>query len=154
MRIYVLGQSGSGKSTFAHRLSNVLHIPHIELDAIWFSVDADRNKFSKEVLPKLEQSDWIIDGKHKTVRKEIMEAADEIIYFELPLTLHIRNNISRTLANKEPRRAFLKHLIKVVREFNSVKNQIALELQEYTSKTKIFKTYQDSEEYIKTKSRL
>ena len=33
-RIVVLGTSGSGKTTLARELARVLHVPHIELDAL------------------------------------------------------------------------------------------------------------------------
>ena len=38
-RISVIGTSGSGKTTFANKLAEILRIPHVELDALYWEAD-------------------------------------------------------------------------------------------------------------------
>lgn len=50
MRVNIIGTSGSGKSTFARRLSEKLAIPYVEMDALFWLKDwqerADADFFS------------------------------------------------------------------------------------------------------------
>ena len=67
-RINVVGSSGSGKSTFSRKLSTILSVTHIEIDAIfwqpnWQEPEEDIfcSKLSAEILPL---SNWVLDGNY------------------------------------------------------------------------------------------
>lgn len=66
-KILVIGISGAGKSTFTRKLSEILHIPLICLDKLFWKpgwVKKDQDIFEKEVLEQIKTDAWIIDGNY------------------------------------------------------------------------------------------
>src|SRR3954454_21907752 len=88
-RILVMGSSGSGKSTFARRLSAITGIPTVSLDALFWKpgwMPSDAAEFQQRVSKAVAQRQWIIDGNYASsaageVRRGL---ADTIIWFDLP----------------------------------------------------------------------
>jgi adenylate kinase family enzyme len=87
-RILVMGSSGSGKSTFAHRLSSITGIPTVSLDALFWKpgwVESDATEFGRRVTEAAQQPRWIMDGNfiaHAGVLRRSL--ADALIWFDLP----------------------------------------------------------------------
>ncbi|MCB1245661.1 MAG: adenylate kinase [Acidimicrobiia bacterium] len=87
-RISIIGSSGSGKTTLAQILSDVLGIPHLELDSVYHQrgwkplPDEDLRAV---VRPLVEQSAWVIDGNYARtgVQKIIWARADTIVWLDL-----------------------------------------------------------------------
>ncbi len=88
-RILVMGSSGSGKSTFARRLSAITGIPTVSLDALFWKpgwMPSAAAEFEQRVTEAIAQPRWIIDGNYASsgageVRRGL---ADAIIWFDLP----------------------------------------------------------------------
>ncbi len=91
-RILVLGRTGSGKTTLAGQLSAVLRVPHIELDALYFSAD-----LSTVPLPVLRERTraavarqrWVTDGNKRAVRDLVWPRADTVIWLDYPLVVSL-----------------------------------------------------------------
>lgn len=70
-RITIVGVSGSGKTTTALRLSQILNIPHIELDALhWLPnwVMIETGAFRQLVSQALSGPAWVADGNYSKAR--------------------------------------------------------------------------------------
>src|ERR1700710_951001 len=88
-RILVMGSSGSGKSTFARRLSDITGIPMVSLDALFWRpgwVESDAAEFQTRVAEAASQARGIMDGDYIShdashVRRG---AADTVFWFDLP----------------------------------------------------------------------
>ncbi|MGY3603603.1 DNA topology modulation protein [Bradyrhizobium sp. Leo121] len=88
-RILVMGSSGSGKSTFAQRLSATTGIPFVSLDAIYWKpgwVASDNAKFHERVTEVALRPQWVMDGNYISngageLRRQV---CDSIIWFDLP----------------------------------------------------------------------
>ena len=88
-RILVMGSSGSGKSTFARRLSEITGIPMVSLDALYWKpgwVPSDAAEFEQRATEAAGQSRWIFDGNYIShgagdLRRKV---ADAVIWFDLP----------------------------------------------------------------------
>ena len=88
-RILVMGSSGSGKSTFAKRLSAATDIPFVSLDALFWKpdwVESGPAEFDARVTEAARQPRWVMDGNffsHKTglLRRQL---ADTVFWFDLP----------------------------------------------------------------------
>ena len=67
MKINVIGTSGSGKTTFGRRLAEILGIPFLEMDALFWgpnwSAPEDEVLF-KELAAALKGDSWVLDGNY------------------------------------------------------------------------------------------
>ena len=90
-RIAIIGLPGSGKSTFATKLGNILKVPVHHLDKHLFNGKKKRDKQEflslKEAL--LKEEFWIIEGCSLSTLEMRFARADTIIYFHLPRWLCI-----------------------------------------------------------------
>ncbi len=99
MKILVIGDSASGKSTFASKLAAKLSLPVVHLDEIMDSMGRT-NKESIRFLIESEiaKQDWIMDGNAFTKDKEgRIRAADLIIAFDFHPLKSLVNHILRYL---------------------------------------------------------
>ncbi|MTV13123.1 MULTISPECIES: DNA topology modulation protein [Bradyrhizobium] len=88
-RVLVMGSSGSGKSTFARRLSAMTGIPTVSIDALFWKagwVESGRDEFERRMSEAAREPRWIMDGNYMRhgageLRREL---SDTIIWFDLP----------------------------------------------------------------------
>lgn len=105
-RIVVVGTSCSGKTTFAVSLSQILQIPHIELDRLhWgpnWTIKAD---FEEEAAKAVQYPCWIIDGNYRKVRDLIWDKANTLIWlnYSFPVVFGraLKRTFSRIITKKE-----------------------------------------------------
>ena len=79
----IMGCSGTGKSTLASNLSQILGIDAMHLDAhSWAAgwTEAPRDQFRKAHADFLKKEKWIIDGNYFSVIDKRLEKADTIIH--------------------------------------------------------------------------
>jgi energy-coupling factor transporter ATP-binding protein EcfA2 len=91
-RIVILGRTGSGKTTLARQLAAALHVPHVELDSLYFGPE-----FSTAPLPLLRERTsaaiagdrWVTDGNKRAVRDLVWPRADTIVWLDYPLRVSL-----------------------------------------------------------------
>lgn len=97
-QILVTGNAGSGKTTFAKKLSTDLGIPLHGLDLIvWqpgWKVTPEAERKQKIQQLTLNES-WVVDG----VSKQIFLAADTIFFLDIPLYRCLINIVTRFIQN-------------------------------------------------------
>lgn len=94
--------SGVGKSTFARRLGEALHIPVYHLDTLYWKpgwVESPLEEFSKAQQKIVNHDQWIIEGNYSNTFEMRAEHADTIIYLELPLYVCLYRVIKRWFMN-------------------------------------------------------
>ena len=99
-RIVVVGTTGSGKTTLARQLSQLLDVPHVELDALNWEADwvtAPTNVFRQRVQEALERDSWIADGNYSAVRDLVWPRAAVLVWLDYPLRVVIWRLLYRTL---------------------------------------------------------
>lgn len=115
-RVAVVGNPGSGKTTFATALGRRLDVPHIELDSIFHQpgwVPLPEVEFRSRVEARVAEAGWIVDGNYSVVRDLVWGSADTVIWLDLPrrvvMPRVLRRTIRRTLTrevlwngNREP----------------------------------------------------
>ena len=98
-RVNVVGNSGSGKTTFAAALAARLGVPHVEIDALnwapnWTEVPDDvlRERVGQAVAADA----WVVDGNYGRVRDLIWSRADTVVWLDFPLSIVLSRVIRRT----------------------------------------------------------
>ena len=104
-RIAVIGPSGSGKTRLAGELAARLHVPHIEIDALfhgpnWESVTLD--VLRERVAEATSEGDWVSDGTyHQLIGELVLERAETIAWLDLPVRLVVWRLVRRTYVRKK-----------------------------------------------------
>ena len=105
-RINVVGATGAGKTTVARRLSQVLRIPHVEIDALFWGPNWARTPagiLAQRVAEATSPDRWVLDGNYSVVRDLIWPKATGIVWLDYPFPVVFLRLFSRTV-----RRVFFK----------------------------------------------
>lgn len=87
MKIAIIGNCGSGKSTLGRTLHTLLNIPVYHLDQYFWKADwqePDRAEFEKIHKHLCDQDQWIIDGMALRFFDYRIQQADVIIFIDIP----------------------------------------------------------------------
>lgn len=122
-RILVLGPSGSGKTYLTLRLSEILGIRAIHLDACFYRpgwAATPQDEWLRVVQSMIQRPRWIMDGTYESTLQLRLPAADAIVVLELSRWASVWNVIRRKLVQRGPRpdappaqpidRAFLRYI--------------------------------------------
>lgn len=97
-KVIVIGCPGSGKTTFAEKLSKSTGLPLYYLDAIWHKPDKThipREKFDERITEIFKESEWIIDGNYKRTIEMRLRQCDTVFLFDLPTSVCIQGVTDR-----------------------------------------------------------
>ena len=86
-RILIIGNAGSGKTTFAKKLSEKTGINLVHLDKMFWTGNwecVERNKFDEALQNELEKPEWIIDGNFNRTLTHRLKYCDTVFYFDIP----------------------------------------------------------------------
>jgi adenylate kinase family enzyme len=163
-KIAIIGIMGSGKSTFAKNLGDILGIEVIHLDKeSW--LPGWKEKYTKQEWELFQREitqrpQWIIDGNYQSTLDIRLSAADTIVYFDFPKIFSIYRVIKRSFFRGQPfdkaqgvKEKVSVNLIKFIMKFPKKKIKQMLGL--YTSKKIIvLRNQKDVSELLKTISNL
>ena len=85
-RIMIIGCGGAGKSTLARKLGEILKLPVVHLDQIYWSPGnwehLTKEEFDTRLSAELEKSQWIMDGNFSRTLPERIDTCDTVIYLD------------------------------------------------------------------------
>jgi adenylate kinase family enzyme len=101
-RIAVYGPTGSGKTTVARRLGDLLDLPVIELDALFHRTNWEptpEDEFSAKVSDELRRhpDGWVCDGNYHAIRDIVLPKAETVVWLRLPFPLVFWRLFRRTV---------------------------------------------------------
>ena len=152
MKIAIVGNSGSGKSTFTYELHRMLNIPLYYLDQHFWKPGwqrPDRSKFARIHHELCDRDSWIIEGMAIRYFDYRAERADIIIFLDIPLWRclyrifkraifcygQVRDSSAKRCSERMPNQEFLRYVWK----FNQKQKLVIQELLEkYKNTKKIF----------------
>jgi len=90
LKIIIIGCPGSGKSTFARKLSKSINIPLYYLDMLWHKPDKTTisiNEFDYNLNKIFQNDKWIIDGNYQRTLEIRIKKCDTIFLVDFPLNI-------------------------------------------------------------------
>lgn len=105
-RILVLGPSGAGKSFFTKKLSRILDIEPIHLDALFWQTGfkpTDRTRWRKQVRELVTRECWLMDGTYESTLDVRLPAAELVIYVDERRHTCLWRAAKRMICDREPR---------------------------------------------------
>ena len=138
-KVIVLGNSGSGKSTFTTLLADKLHIDFLHLDPLVYKYSWDNPEFEemeKKVEELIYKDSWIIDGNFLNNALNRFKECDTIVFLDLNRFVCMNSVIKRHKKYKGKHRdsrsddcdekLTLSYLKWVVRDFYKTSRKIIL----------------------------
>ena len=99
-KVLVIGSGGSGKSTFARQLGELLDIEVVYLDKIYWQrgwVETPKTEWLKTVDRLLEPDSWIMDGNYSGSLERRLEVCDTVIFLDMPRLLCLWRVLKRAV---------------------------------------------------------
>ena len=99
-RVMIIGQPGSGKSTFARALGERTDLPVIHIDLIHWKegwVERDRDEKTRMCLEVHARDEWIFEGGHSITWPDRLNRCDTLIWLDYPFWLRVWRILQRTL---------------------------------------------------------
>lgn len=100
-RILVVGLTGSGKTTLARALADLLDLRHVELDALHWEpnwVQAETEVFRERVRAATEGDGWVVCGNYFSKLGDLLwTRADTVLWLDIPLPLVLARIVRRTV---------------------------------------------------------
>jgi adenylate kinase family enzyme len=102
-RIHVIGNSSSGKSTLAARLSERLSLPLVELDALnwqpgWVGLnEANPAEFERRIREATAGDAWVVAGSYSTFSQRVFWGRlQTLIWLDLPVPQLLWRSLARS----------------------------------------------------------
>lgn len=157
-KVLIIGCPGSGKSTFARSLAEIVGLPLYHLDMIFWNSDkttVEREIFDKRLEELLHQPLWIIDGNYKRTMETRLAFCDTVFFLDYPTSVCLDGIISRK-GKPRPDMPWVEDdktdedFLAFVKSFNTdIRPEIISLLKKYSQKSIIvLKTRKESEEYL------
>ncbi|HLG01645.1 MAG TPA: AAA family ATPase [Acidimicrobiia bacterium] len=107
-RVWVVGDSGSGKTSMARAIAERLAAPHVELDALFHEpnwTQADDAVFRGRVDEATAGRRWVVDGNYQSRVLDLQTRADTIVWLDYPVRIRwprvVRRSIRRAVDKQE-----------------------------------------------------
>jgi adenylate kinase family enzyme len=100
-RVLVAGTSGSGKTTLAGRVALLLRAPHVEIDSLFHGPSWTRRPSFEEDVDRFSLSpSWVTEWQYDSVRDQLADRADLLIWLDLPRFTVMRQVVRRTVVRR------------------------------------------------------
>lgn len=101
-RILIIGNAGSGKTTFAKGLAKKLNLPLVHLDRLYWHgcwEHLSREEFDAALQAELEKPQWVIDGNFNRTLPHRLQYCDTVFFFDLPTVTCVAGITKRVFTN-------------------------------------------------------
>ena len=100
-RVLVAGVTGAGKTTLAGRVSEILGVPHVELDSLYHGSGwVPRPSFVEDVQAFTARPAWVTEWQYTAVRGLLASRADTLVWLDLPPRVALWRVLRRTMVRR------------------------------------------------------
>jgi adenylate kinase family enzyme len=99
-RIVIVGPTGAGKTSLAQQLTSRLHLPAVDLDALFWGPNwqpVETSSFRTRVDAITAQERWLVGGNYSVARDLIWPRADTLIWLDYALPIVFVRLLRRTV---------------------------------------------------------
>lgn len=136
-KIIILGNSGSGKSTFAKQLVDKYGLAHFDLDTVAWKpkMPPEREELAVSLNKMMDfidkEEQWVIEGCYSDLLEKILDFANELIFLDLSVAKCIANAQMRPwephkYESKQAQDANLKMLIDWISDYEIRDDEFSL----------------------------
>ncbi|MCB0825586.1 MAG: hypothetical protein KDC26_05315 [Armatimonadetes bacterium] len=111
-RIQIKGSSGSGKSTFAKRLSEITGIPYYEGDTIYWRANwtaPTNEEFADRLDKALSGEEWIFDGNYGSQSEFFSQRVETVIILNYSFWLIMKRLLRRSIRDVSSKKMMYGH---------------------------------------------
>jgi adenylate kinase family enzyme len=163
MRITIIGNASSGKSTLAKNISEKLKIPYLEIDRYWLEAGGHKAKDRSEekervrayVVEKvekfIEQDSWVSDGWYSKIQPHIADRADTVIFLDIPLWRRLLNHFTRMFGERHTELNTwddIRFFYEIVRRHFTHGPKIRAFAKAHANKTVVLRSYKEAESFL------
>lgn len=170
MKISIIGNASSGKSTLAAKTSERLGVPWIHLDRYWFEGGgheaerwkdpAERIRINDEMMRRFDADtaggSWVSDGWYSRLQQGITDRADMLVFLDIPLSRRLWNHARRMFRSDRHQeltlRDELKFFAEIVRRASSHDPKMRAFVEKNKSKAIVIKSYAEADRWLRTVS--
>ncbi len=126
MKVFVIGNSGAGKTTHAERLADELGVVHLDLDLFAFvdqtTTRRDVSSSVRRISDQLAGCDGVLDGCYADIVEAMADETDTLIWLDTPVDecverARMRPHEPHKWPTAEDQDAFLPELIEFIRSY-------------------------------------
>ena len=150
IKILVIGNSASGKTTLSKELAQRIGLQHIHLDELFWSENwqpKDKEIFRHLVSKSIETSSWIVDGNYGSARDILWTQANYVIWLNYSLPCVLWRGLRRTLKRCLTRETLWHGNRESFSKLFSKDSLLKWIVQKHHSQIEAFKRIRDSEVY-------
>lgn len=84
-RILIIGCGGAGKSTLARQMGEILNLPVVHLDKLFWHpgwVESTKEEIDEKIMAEMAKPQWIMDGNYNRTLPQRVKYCDTIIYLD------------------------------------------------------------------------
>ena len=157
-KVIIIGCPGSGKSTFAKKLSTITGLKLYHLDMLYWNEDrttVTREVFDQRLYKVMAEPLWIIDGNYLRTMEMRLEKCDTVFFLDYPTDVCL-SGIEERKGKKRSDIPWIENentdeeFVSFVSDFNvKTRPEVLKLLEKYSFKNiVIFHTREESENYI------
>ena len=100
-RFNVIGTSSSGKSTFSRRLAELLSLPYVELDQVYWKPNwenIDDEELFERVSEVTDGDGWVVDGNYSKTNHIKWSKAECVIWLDHSFAVNVYRAVTRAIS--------------------------------------------------------
>jgi adenylate kinase family enzyme len=162
-RVAVIGCSGAGKTALAHRLGDILGLPVLHIDDVYWQpdgagrvVEPSAEQWKRRHEEMIARPSWVIDGLKLGVLPERLAVADLVVFLDVPTRVCLAGVLLRRLGHRGGMRSDIGvhdrvswELLRWVASFRRVqRRKVMARLDACSARVVVLRSWRDAQRWL------